>query len=114
MFSDRRHFRRVKCNGGLSGRSLLPLRGGERDDVDPTIGADDREPAIRERDICWCGLQHLACRLLALADNRVGGEQDDLALGVQATRTTCPATNRYRVRVTLADADLFSVDAEPL
>ena len=96
----------------LAGRRLLPLRGGERDDVDAAVGADDGEPAIGEGDIGRRGLQHFGRRLLALVDHRIGGQQDRLAFGIQAARAAGATADRDGVGIALADADLLAVDAE--
>ena len=114
VLGDSRHFGGIERGRLLAGRRFLPLRGGERDDVDAAIGADDGKPAVRERDIGRRGLQHFGRRLLALVDHRVGGEQDRLAFGIEAARAAGAAAGRDGVRVALADADLLAVDAEPL
>jgi hypothetical protein len=76
VLGDRRHFGGIQRGRRLAGRGFLALRGGERDDVDASIRADDGKPAIRERDVSRRGLQHVGGCLLALVDHRIRGEQD--------------------------------------
>ncbi len=114
VFRDVDDFGGIERDRLLAGRRLLPLRGGERDDVDAAVGADDGERAIGERDIRRRRLQLFGRRLLALVDHRVRGDQDRLALGIQAARSAGAAADRDRVGVALTDADLLAVDAETL
>ena len=44
VLGDIGHFGGIERGRRLAGRRLLPLRGGERDDVDAAVGADDGEP----------------------------------------------------------------------
>ena len=55
-----------------------------------------------------------AAACLPFVDHRIGGQQDRLALGIQAARAAGAAADRNGVGVALADADLLAVDAKAL
>ena len=115
VLGDRRHLGGVQRGRRLAGRRLLPLRGGERDDVDAAIGADDGEPAVaRSAMSAGAASSTSAAACLPLSITVVGGQQDRLAFGIEAARAAGAAADRDGVRVALADADLLAVDAEPL
>ena len=97
----------------LARRRALPLDCRELENVDRRgrCRRSANRPSAKAMS-ATAAFQLLGGRLLALLDHRRGGQQDRLALGIQAARTAGAAADRDLVGIALADADLLAVDAE--
>ncbi len=106
--------RRVQGGHVFPGRGLLPLDGGQGQNIHAAIRADDGEASVLEHDVGRSGFQCLGGGFLALFDDRGRRQQDRLALGIQAACAACAAADGDGVGVALAHPYLFAVDAEPV
>src|SRR5579863_5369105 len=110
--ADMNDVERLRSVGGQVKAAVQFLR--ELHDRNRTVGADDNEFAMLERDVGRSGFEHIACEMLAPFDNLGSAFNDRGAAVHDRFRAAGPAADDNAVAVALHERDFVERDAELL